>query len=135
MMGSLPATLTQGHIAQLLDWAFMYAKTNPRAGSLTSRQKRVFAIVGVLVIVVLGGLGAWGLLASDIYGNSAHGCVNVTVPSSTGGATLHYCGKSARSFCQKAFRSQDQISLRARPQCVLAGFGPASPSSPSSQPS
>jgi hypothetical protein len=105
----------------------MYAKTNPSAGRLTSRQKRVFGIVGVLVVVVLGGLAAWGALAADSYSSSGHGCVNVTVPSSTGGATLHYCGAPARSFCQESFRSQDPISLRARPQCVLAGLGPQKP--------
>jgi hypothetical protein len=105
----------------------MYAKTNPSAGRLTSRQKRVFGIVGVLVVVVLGGLAAWGALAPDSYSSSGHGCVNVTMPSSTGGATLHYCGIPARSFCQESFRSQDPISLRARPQCVLAGLGPQRP--------
>ena len=109
----------------------MYAKTNPGAGRLPPRQKRVFAVLGVLVILALGGLGLWGALGSDSYSSSGHGCVNVTVPSSTGGATLHYCGAQARSFCQRSFRSQDQISLRARPQCVLAGLGPsASPSVP-----
>jgi len=105
----------------------MYAKTNPSAGRLPPRQKRVFAIVGVLVVLVLAGLGTWSALASDSYSSSGHGCVNVTVPSSTGGAVLHYCGSAARSFCQKSFRSQDQISLRARPQCVLAGLGPLVP--------
>jgi hypothetical protein len=109
----------------------MYAKANPGAGRLSSRQKRTFAIVGVLFIVILGGLGIWGALAHDPYGSSGHGCVNVTVPSSTGGATLHYCGSPARSFCQAAFRSTDQISLRARPQCVLAGLGPAAFATPS----
>ena len=69
----------------------------------------------VLIVLVLGGLGAWSVLASDSYSSSGHGCVNVTVPSSTGGATLHYCGAAARSFCQTSFRKQDQISLRARP--------------------
>jgi hypothetical protein len=54
----------------------------------------------------------------------------VTVPSSTGGATLHYCGDAARSFCQTSFRKQDQISLQARPQCVLAGLGPSAGASP-----
>lgn len=111
--------------------AFMYAKTNPGAGRLSRGQKRAFAIVGVLIILVLGGLGAWGALAPDTYSSSGHGCVNVTVPSSTGGATLHYCGSQARSFCQKSFRSQDQVSLRARPQCVLAGLEPASQASAS----
>jgi hypothetical protein len=102
----------------------MYAKTNPGAARLSTRQKRAFAVIGVLVVLVLAGLGAWSALASDGYSSSGHGCVNVTVPSSTGGATLHYCGAAARSFCQASFRSQDKISLLARPQCVLAGLKP-----------
>jgi hypothetical protein len=110
----------------------MYAKTNPSAGHLSARQKRAFAIIGVLAILVLGGLAAWGALAPDRYSSSGHGCVNVTLPSSTGGATLHYCGSAARSFCQTSFRSRDQISLRARPQCVLAGLGPVAPSASAS---
>ena len=105
----------------------MYAKTNPRAGRLTPRQKRIFAIAAVVVIVVLGGLTAWGVLAHDRYGGSANGCVNFTVPNTTGGSIVHYCGAQARSFCQDSFRSQDPVSLRARPQCVLAGLGPESP--------
>jgi hypothetical protein len=103
----------------------MYAKTNPRAGRLTRRQKRIFAIVGALLILALGGLGAWGALTHDTYGTSGNGCVNVTVPNSTGGAVLHHCGADARAFCRGAFRSSDQVSLRARPQCVLAGLGPS----------
>jgi hypothetical protein len=102
----------------------MYSKTNPTAGTLTKRQKRIFAITGAVVILVLGGLGIWGALAHDTYGASGHGCVNVVLPSSTGGSTLHYCGSAARSFCVTAFKSNDQVSLRARPQCVLAGLGP-----------
>jgi hypothetical protein len=38
---------------------------------------------------------------------------------------LHYCGSKAQSFCQASFRSRDQVSLRARPQCVLAGLSPS----------
>jgi hypothetical protein len=106
----------------------MYAKTNPRAGRLTPRQKRIFAITAVLVVVLFGALAAWGLLAHDTYGTSGNGCVNVTVPNTTGGSIVHYCGAQARSFCQTSFRSQDQVALRARPQCVLAGLGPKSPS-------
>jgi hypothetical protein len=104
----------------------MYAKTNLTAGRLTRRQKRIFAITALLVVAVFGALAAWGALAHDSYAASGHGCVNVTVPSSTGGSTLHYCGSQARSFCQSAFRSQDQISLRARAHCVQAGLAPES---------
>jgi hypothetical protein len=101
----------------------MYAKTNPRAGQLTRRQKRVFAIVGIAVVLAFAGLALWGALAHDSDATSAHGCVSVTVPSSTGGSTFHYCGAQARSFCESAFKNQDQVSLRARPQCDLAGLG------------
>jgi hypothetical protein len=103
----------------------MYAKTNPRAVRTSRRQKRIFAVVAVVVVVVFGGLAAWGMVAHDSYGTSGHGCVSVTVPNSTGGAVLHYCGSQAQSFCQASFRSRDQVSLRARPQCVLAGLSPS----------
>ena len=99
----------------------MYAKTNPRAVRISPRQKRIFAVAAVVVVVLFGGLAAWGATAHDTYGTSAHGCVSVTVPNSTGGAVLHYCGSQAQAFCQASFRSRDQVSLRARPQCVLAG--------------
>ena len=89
----------------------MYAKTNPSAGRLSRRQKRIFAITAVVVVVFFGGLAAWGATAHDSYGASGHGCVNVTVPNSTGGAVLHYCGSQARMFCQASFRSGDQVSL------------------------
>jgi hypothetical protein len=106
----------------------MYAKTNLRSGRLTPRQKRSFAVLGVLLVLVLGGLGVWGALAPDSYSSSGHGCVNLTVASTTGGSNLHYCGSQARSFCQEAFRSSDKISLRARPECVLAGLAPSAAS-------
>jgi hypothetical protein len=108
----------------------MYAKTNLSAGRLTTRQKRVFGIVGALVLLALGGLGVWGAFAPDAYSGSGNGCVNITTASSTGGGILHYCGESARAFCQQAFRSSDKLSLLARPQCVQAGLGPSNSAAP-----
>ena len=99
----------------------MYAKTMPQAGRLTTRQKRIFGIAAVLVVVLFGGLAAWGVTAHDAYGTSAHGCVSVTVPNSTGGAVLHHCGSQAQAFCQASFRSTDQV-LPARPAAVQAGW-------------
>ena len=37
----------------------MYSKTNPRAGSLTTRQKRVFAIISAAFVLLLCGFGVW----------------------------------------------------------------------------
>jgi hypothetical protein len=103
----------------------MYAKTMPQAGRLTPRQKRTFGIAAVLVIALFGVLAAWGAMVHDTYGTSANGCVSVTVPNSTGGAVLHHCGSQAQAFCQASFRNTDPISMLARPQCKLAGLGPA----------
>src|SRR5690349_13038159 len=103
----------------------MYAKTNPRAVSISPRQKRIFAVAAVLVVVLFGGLAAWGATTHDSYGTSAHGCVSVTVPNSTGGAVLHHCGARAQAFCRASFRHADQLSLLARPQCKLAGLEPS----------
>jgi hypothetical protein len=48
--------------------------------------------------------------------------VSVTVPSTTGGGTIHYCGAQAVTFCRGAFANSDTVSLAARPQCDLAGL-------------
>ena len=79
-------------------------------------------MAGALVVFVLGGLGLWSALASDRDGASGHGCVSLNVPSSTGGALIHYCGDQAKSFCRDAYIQTDRISLLARPQCRLAGL-------------
>jgi len=97
---------------------------NPRGESLTPRQKRVFAIVGCLVIILVAGVSAWAATSPGSYDRSAHGCVNVVEPSSTGGAILHECGAAARALCRSAFRHTSRLDLLTRPQCRLAGLGP-----------
>jgi hypothetical protein len=94
--------------------------------SLTPRQKRVFAVVGAVLVIILGGVSLWAATDPGSYGRSRHGCVNVTVPSTTGGAILHDCGAAARALCDRAFTHHDRIALLARPQCRLAGYVPAS---------
>ena len=100
---------------------------NPRGESLNARQKRVFAIVGALLIVVVAGLGAWAALSNGSYGRSANGCVTVTEPSSTGGAVLHACGSDAQALCRRAFAQHSKLDLLTRPQCRLAGIAPPAP--------
>lgn len=106
----------------------MYSKTRLGSDQLTGGPKlsrrgkwTVFSILGVVAAAAVG-LGIWSAVGSDPYSTSANGCVSVTIPNSTGGATLHYCGAEARSFCKSAYKSTDRISLLGRPQCVLAGL-------------
>jgi hypothetical protein len=93
--------------------------------SLTRRQKRVFAVVGAVLVVVLGGVSVWAATDPGRYGRSRHGCVNVVVPSTTGGAILHECGTAAQAMCRRAFAQRDRIALLAQPQCRQAGYAPA----------
>jgi hypothetical protein len=97
---------------------------NPLGESLTARQRRVFAIVGGLLIVLAAGAGVWAAASPGSYGRSSHGCVNVVEPSSTGGAVLHQCGGAARAMCRGAFAHRSRLDLLTRPQCRLAGLGP-----------
>jgi hypothetical protein len=82
-------------------------------------------VVCVVLIVLLGGIGAWAATSSGSYGGPGHGCVTVTVPSSTGGGLLHECGAAARALCRKAFTEHTRLAAYARPPCRLAGLGPA----------
>src|ERR1700743_2407441 len=77
----------------------MFGRANPLDRRLNRRQKLVMAIAGGTVLLVLIGLGVWGAVAPDSYSQSGHGCVNVTIPGTMGGGTLHHCGNDARQFC------------------------------------
>jgi hypothetical protein len=106
----------------------MYSKTSLGSDQLSggprlSRRARwiLFTVLGVVLAAAVS-LVVWSAVGSDRYGPSANGCVNIQIANSTGGATLHYCGADAVSFCRSAYVKTDRISLLGRPQCVLAGL-------------
>jgi hypothetical protein len=84
----------------------------------------VFVIVGCVVVILVASVSAWAATSPGSYDRSAHGCVNVVEPSSTGGAILHECGPAARALCRSAFQHTSRLDLLTRPQCRLAGLGP-----------
>jgi hypothetical protein len=106
----------------------MYSKTRLGADqiegalALTPRGKRIVYLVLAVLVAAGVAVGVWSAVSRDAYVTSANGCVSVTVPSSTGGGTLHYCGAQAVAFCRGAFARADTVSLAARPQCDLAGL-------------
>ena len=77
-----------------------------------------------LLLVLVAGLGAWAAAGHGRYDHSAHGCITVVEPSSTGGAILHQCGTAARALCRSAFSHTNRVTLLTRPQCRLAGLAP-----------
>ncbi len=103
--------------------------------SLNPREKRVVSIVGVVLLLVFGGVGIWAANDSGSYGRSRDGCVNVNMPSSTGGAIMHECGARARALCASAFTGHDKLARLTQPQCRLAGITPASLATATATPS
>jgi len=99
--------------------------SQPAAEQATASDKRRIALVAAVLVVVLAGVGIWAAVRPGSYGSSRDGCVTVTLPSTTGGALIHQCGSGARALCKRAFASTDKISMLTRPQCRLAGLGPA----------
>lgn len=106
----------------------MYSKTRlgsdqiEGALSLSARGKRVVYLIVAVVLAAGLAIGIWSAVSSDPYGTSANGCVSLTLPSTTGAGTLHYCGAQAKAFCRNSFAKADPVSLAARPQCNLAGL-------------
>jgi hypothetical protein len=107
---------------------------NPLGETLKPSQKRVMGIVGVVLLLVLGGVGVWAATNSGSYGSSRNGCINVNVPSSTGGANMHECGAGARSLCADAYAGHDELARLTRQQCRLAGINPARPAAATATP-
>ena len=106
----------------------MYSKTRlgsdqiDGALSLTPRGKRIAYLVVALVVAAGVAIGVWSSVSHDSYATSANGCVSLTLASSTGAGSLHYCGAQAKAFCRSSFAKSDPVSLAARTQCDLAGL-------------
>ncbi len=99
----------------------------PVSEPTTKRDRRRIIGALVLVVAVLIGVAIWAAVRPGSYGASKDGCITVNLPSSTGGALIHECGADARAACARAFASNDRLSQLTRPQCRLAGLGPAAP--------
>ncbi len=98
--------------------------------SLSRRQKRGFALAGVILLVVAVAVSVWSLRDAGSYGRSGNGCVNVTMPSTTGGGLMHGCGAAARAMCRDAAAHHDQLALLTRVQCRQAGLLPTAAATP-----
>jgi hypothetical protein len=103
--------------------------STPPAEHVTGRDKRRIAAVVVAILLVLAAVAVWAAVRPGSYGSSKDGCITVTLPSTTGGAQLHQCGRAAKATCQRAYAGTDKIAQLTRPQCQLAGIGPTQQSS------
>jgi hypothetical protein len=83
---------------------------------------RVLVVSSIgLGLVVLLAVTAW-VLADPGGFRSGNGCIDVTYPSSTGGALIHRCGDAARDMCLTAGGTPGRLGELTRRECLAAGL-------------
>lgn len=94
----------------------------PAAQPVTRRDRRVMLLAGVILLAVFAAVGIWAAVRPGEYGASRNGCITVNLPSSTGGALLHGCGRKARAMCRTAYAGHGTAARLTRAQCAQAGL-------------
>ncbi|MCW3048592.1 MAG: hypothetical protein JWO74_2876 [Solirubrobacterales bacterium] len=89
--------------------------------SATRRERRVLLLVlGILTAALIAIVVAASWRGA---GASTPGCVDATVPSTTGGASIHACGARALRFCHSADPIPADVLGDVRAACRKAGLG------------
>jgi hypothetical protein len=81
------------------------------------------AVIGCVLALAVGAI-VFASVGSD-QPASAHGCINVIVPSSMGAAQLHQCGAGARQWCDSLAGRRDAEARFVLPECRRAGLAGA----------
>ncbi|HUK44761.1 MAG TPA: hypothetical protein VLV28_05665 [Gaiellaceae bacterium] len=88
------------------------------ATPLSGRERRLLVILAAVVVAVAIAVGVYA--ATDRARHQA-GCIDVTVPASVGGATIHRCGKDAVTFCRTQGSSDAAISRACKREGLATG--------------
>jgi hypothetical protein len=91
---------------------------NRLATPLSGRERRLLVAVAAVVVAVAIGVGVYA--ATDGAHHQA-GCIDVTVPASVGGATIHRCGTDAVRFCRMQGSSDAAIARACKREGLATG--------------
>ncbi|MCD2192060.1 hypothetical protein LQ327_01470 [Actinomycetospora endophytica] len=95
--------------------------TVPPPGPPSHRVRVLVAVAVGLGIVLLLAVVGWALADPGGF-RSGDGCIDVTYPSSTGGALIHRCGDAARDVCLQAGTTAGRLAELTRRECLAAGL-------------
>ena len=102
-----------------------YRQASPEpVRTLSPRERRTALVLGALMLLTGAGVGAWELAKPGSGGNGGRLCVSIVVPSSTGGATLTYCGRPAKTWCAAESERPDALGTQAEAACRRKGLWP-----------
>ena len=92
------------------------------------RQQAPLGVREVRVMAVIAGalaVAAAVVIAVSVLGGSSSpqaGCIDVVVPSTTGGASAHACGSDAARLCSSARGNVGRDARATQAACRRAGF-------------
>jgi hypothetical protein len=95
-----------------------------RTIALTRRDRGLLAAVACVLVIGTGGAVYAGVHASgsDRAPAIGSGCIEATVPGSTGASILRTCGTSAQSLCLTEGARGDAVAATLQSACRRAGL-------------
>jgi hypothetical protein len=93
--------------------------------ALGRRELRVLKAFGAMLAIAVAAV----IVISAIGGSTTAkaGCIDVTVPSTTGGANARACGSDAARYCKEQLTATTRDARNTLKACKRAGFLAASP--------
>jgi hypothetical protein len=89
----------------------------------TARERRVMLAVAMVLLAIVIAVGVASLTSRAQ--RSASGCIDMTIASTTGGATLHACGLQAARVCRGEVPVPRASAGELRRRCREAGLAAA----------
>jgi hypothetical protein len=97
-----------------------WQRVNTPLRKTTGRERLLVRAVAVVVgIAVVATIVV--AIATNGSGTSP-GCVQIDVPSTMGGSTIHVCDEKAAAFCRSSLAHQPPLNGTALPKCRAAGY-------------
>ena len=92
-----------------------WERQNTPVRRLSRRELRILGSVLIVLIVTT----AVVLILALHHGSreTAAGCIDVPVPSTTGGATVHACGRQASTICREQATASGVYARAAQAEC------------------
>jgi hypothetical protein len=89
----------------------------------TSRERRILRVVVALVAAAALASVIVAVATSGSGGSAtAARCVDLDVPSTMGGSTIHACGADAVAFCRSPLANKPPLAEAAQARCREAGY-------------
>jgi hypothetical protein len=96
-------------------------ETTPRERSLVRIVVALLAAAALASVIVAIATSASGGSTAGLAAAGAR-CVDLDVPSTMGGSTIHACGGRAAEFCRSPVANQPPLAEAARARCREAGY-------------